>query len=60
VDDDYDFEASVFDAFVASADDEEFDRRLAEIGTALAQAREGYLHDRDGLDALVDGAEAGR
>jgi ERCC4-related helicase len=34
-------------------------RRLAEIGTALAQAREGYLHDRGAVDALVDGAEAG-
>jgi SNF2 family DNA or RNA helicase len=59
VHDDYDFEASVFDAFVSSADDEEFDRRLAEIGRALAQAREGYLQDRDAVDGLVDGAEAG-
>src|SRR5206468_2756770 len=57
--DDFDFETSIFDAFVTSADDEEFDCRLAEIGMALAQAREGYLEDRDAVDALVESAEIG-
>jgi SNF2 family DNA or RNA helicase len=60
VDDDFDFEASVFDAFVTSADDDEFDCRLAEIGSALARAREGYLQERSAVDALVEGTEAAR
>jgi hypothetical protein len=53
VDDDFDFEGTVFDAFVASADDDEFDRRLEELGTALARARTDYLEGRHTVDALV-------
>jgi SNF2 family DNA or RNA helicase len=53
VDDDFDFETSVFDAFVASADDSGFGDRLAEIGARLVDAREAYLRGRDDVDALL-------
>jgi hypothetical protein len=36
VDDDFDFETSVFDAYVEASDDAEFAGRLAEIGESLA------------------------
>jgi len=36
VDDDFDFESSVFDAYVGARDDEEFVERLAQIGEDLA------------------------
>ena len=53
VDDDFDFEATVFDAFVASGDDAEFGERMAAIGDDLARARTGYLASRAAIDALV-------
>jgi SNF2 family DNA or RNA helicase len=59
VDDDFDFEASVLDAFVAAADDSEFSARLQRIGEALVQARTGYLRSRGAVDALVGGEGAG-
>ena len=40
VDDDFDFEATVFDAFVASGDDGEFGERMAAIGDDLAQGKD--------------------
>ena len=55
VDDDFDFEATVFDAFVASADDAEFGERMAAIGDDLASARTGYLASRAAIDNLVGG-----
>ena len=54
VDDDFDFEATVFDAFVASGDDAEFGERMAVIGDDLARARTGYLASRSAIDNLVD------
>jgi SNF2 family DNA or RNA helicase len=54
IDDDFDFESSIFDAFVTAADDHEFDQRLQELGVALAQARTEYLEGRHTVDALVD------
>lgn len=57
--DDFDFESSIFDAFVASADDHEFDRRLADLGAALARARTEYLAGRGAVDALAGDAGKG-
>jgi SNF2 family DNA or RNA helicase len=53
VDDDFDFENEVFDAFVGAVDDDEFERRLEALGNALAEARCGYLKSREGVDLLV-------
>jgi len=53
VDDDFDFETTVFDAFVASGDDAEFGERMAAIGDDLAKARTDYLASRAAIDSLV-------
>jgi SNF2 family DNA or RNA helicase len=53
VDDDFDFENEVFDAFVDAVDDDEFERRLDALGNALAEARRSYLASREGVDLLV-------
>lgn len=53
VDDDFDFENEVFDAFVGAADDDEFERRLDALGNALAEARRSYVRSREGVDLLV-------
>jgi len=53
VDDDFDFESSVFNAFAGARDDEEFSERLAEIGEDLARARTEYLRDRANADELI-------
>ena len=57
VDDDFDFESTVFDAFVASGDDADFAERMAAIGEEMARARTGYLASREAVDDLV--GEAG-
>jgi SNF2 family DNA or RNA helicase len=56
VDDDFDFESTVFDAFVASSDDAEFAERMAAIGDDLARARTDYLASREAVDELVGDA----
>jgi SNF2 family DNA or RNA helicase len=53
VEEDFDFETGIFDAYVASTDDRQFDLRLAEIGDSLARARRQYVDVRESLDALV-------
>ncbi len=53
VDDDFDFENEVFDAFVDAVDDDEFERRLDALGNALAEARRSYVRSREGVDLLV-------
>lgn len=53
VNDDFDFESEVFDAFLTAADDTEFDQRLTSLGDALAAARSGYLRSRESVDGLV-------
>jgi SNF2 family DNA or RNA helicase len=53
IDDDFDFETSVFDAYVEARDDGEFSDRLAEIGENLARARTEYLRDRAHADELI-------
>ncbi len=53
IDDDFDFETSVFDAYVESRDDAEFAERLAEMGEDLARARTEYLQDRSFTDELI-------
>ncbi len=57
VDDEFDFEATVFDAFVASEDDAEFGERMAVIGDDLARARTDYLASRTSIDNLVSEEE---
>ncbi|MGH3978327.1 MAG: DEAD/DEAH box helicase [Pseudonocardiaceae bacterium] len=51
--DDFDFEASVFDAYVDAADDAEFATTLEDLGDGLARARSDYLRTRGAVDALV-------
>jgi SNF2 family DNA or RNA helicase len=53
VDDDFDFEASVFDALVSAGDDADFGARLESLGDDLARARTDYLAGRGAIDALV-------
>ncbi|MGH3436378.1 MAG: DEAD/DEAH box helicase [Sciscionella sp.] len=53
VDDDFDFESSVFDAYINAENDTEFDGRLEALGNDLAQARSDYLRNRGSVDALV-------
>jgi SNF2 family DNA or RNA helicase len=53
IDDDFDFESSVFGAYVGSRDDAEFADRLEEIGESLARARAEYLRDRSVTDELI-------
>jgi SNF2 family DNA or RNA helicase len=53
VDDDFDFETEVFDAFVDAVDDDEFERRLDALGNALAEARRSYVRSREGVDLVV-------
>ncbi|MFD4256474.1 DEAD/DEAH box helicase [Streptomyces sp. NPDC058534] len=63
VDEDFDFEASVFDAFATAEDDVEFAERLECLGEQLVSARTDYLDSRGAVDALVGGddePEAGR
>ena len=60
IDDELDFETTVFDAFVASADDAEFGERMAVIGDDLAKARTDYLATRAAIDNLVGEQEGGQ
>ena len=53
IDDDFDFERAVFDAFATADDDRAFARRMDEIGADLVAARDTYLRSRLGMDALV-------
>jgi SNF2 family DNA or RNA helicase len=55
IEDDLDFEGSIFDAFVDAADDAEFAARLDALGEQLARARGEYLQSRHAVDALVGG-----
>jgi SNF2 family DNA or RNA helicase len=57
VDDDFDFEHTVFDTFVSSGDDAEFAERMDELGDSLARARTDYLATRESVDALVGDAD---
>ncbi|MDN5918851.1 MAG: DEAD/DEAH box helicase [Pseudonocardia sp.] len=53
VTDDYDFETSVFSAFVDATDDDAFASSLESIGDDMARARGEYLHNRNAVDQLV-------
>lgn len=53
IDEDFDFERVVFDAFTSSTDGDSFARRMDEIGDELAAARARYLTDRSAVDTLV-------
>jgi hypothetical protein len=58
VDDEFDFESSVFDAFLAAHDDADFRSRLEDLGGRLAQARTDYIGARGRMDELVGGEQA--
>jgi len=58
VEEDLDFEAGLFEAYLKADDDRQFDLRLAEIGSDLARARSEYIDVRESLDALVGKDEA--
>ena len=53
IEDDFDFESSVFRAYVESEDDAEFQHRLDALGEDLARARGEYLESRERTDGLV-------
>lgn len=53
IDDDFDFETSVFDAFLAAQDESEFRSRLEDLGGRLAEARSDYIGARGRMDELV-------
>lgn len=53
IDEDFDFEQAVFDAFTTAENDAGFARRMDEIGDELAAARTTYLDGRHNVDALV-------
>ncbi len=53
IDEDFDFEQAVFEAFTTSEDGDDFTRRMDELGDDLVAARAGYLEDRSTVDALV-------
>jgi SNF2 family DNA or RNA helicase len=53
IDEDFDFEKAVFDAFTSTENDSAFASRMDEIGADLAAARTSYLADRRNVDALV-------
>ena len=54
VEEDFDFESSVFRAHVSAADDGEFATSLDMLGDALSGARRSYLASRARTDLLVD------
>jgi SNF2 family DNA or RNA helicase len=58
IDDDFDFEASVFDAFLAAQDEADFRDRLEDLGGRLATARQDYVNARGRMDELVGGERA--
>jgi SNF2 family DNA or RNA helicase len=51
--DDFDFESSVFTAYVTADDDAAFTASLHDLGAELARARTEYLHTRGAIDQLV-------
>lgn len=53
VTDDFDFESSVFTAYITADDDTAFTASLNELGAELARARTDYLHTRGAVDQLV-------
>jgi len=59
VDEDFDLERVVFDAHVASADDDELAARLDALGDELAGARADHLGGRERVDAWSAGRRSG-
>jgi hypothetical protein len=53
IDEDFDFEQAVFDAFTTTENDAGFARRMDAIGDELVAARTTYLAERRTVDALV-------
>jgi len=57
IDDDFDFESFVFQAYVSSLNDQEFVTRLDDLGEQLTRSRRDYLEDRARVDQLVPAPE---
>jgi SNF2 family DNA or RNA helicase len=57
IEEDFDFERSVFDAHLASRDDAELQARLEALGDDLARARQDYLESRGRTDQLIAPSE---
>ena len=57
IEDDLDLESLIFATYVDSPSDEEFARRLEEIGEGMAQARQAYLASRGENDRLLGEVE---
>lgn len=53
IEDDFDFEAFIFQAYVGSQTDQEFTGKLEELGDQLTRARRDYLEDRERVDQLL-------
>jgi SNF2 family DNA or RNA helicase len=53
IEEDFDFEQAVFDAFTTTDNDAGFARRMDEIGDQLAAARTTYLTERRAVDVLA-------
>ncbi len=53
IDEDFDFEQAVFDAFTTTENDAGFARRMDALGEELAAARTTYLTERRTVDALA-------
>ncbi|MHB8324498.1 MAG: DEAD/DEAH box helicase [Candidatus Dormibacteria bacterium] len=53
VDDEFDFETSIYQAHIQSEHEADFQGRLEALGEQLALARSGYLESRRRTDALV-------
>ena len=58
VDDDFDFESSVFDAFLAAEDDADFRRPARGSRRQAGRARSDYIGARGRMDELVGGEQA--
>ncbi|MDP9387117.1 MAG: DEAD/DEAH box helicase [Actinomycetota bacterium] len=54
IEEDFDFESSVFQAHLASRDDEELDTRLGALGDELAAARTEHHAGRARVDQLIE------
>lgn len=53
VDEDFDFEASVFKAHIDSVDDLQLDSRLQELGSQICAAKQSYVASRERIDNLA-------
>jgi hypothetical protein len=55
IEEDFDFESSVFKAHIEAGDDGEFNTRLAAIGKQIVEAKQSYGSSRQRIDDLAAG-----